>query len=240
MNGLQCMSSFAWRKLVAAAIALGTLGGCGSDTRQVNAPPPQPPKSAQVSASGSSPAREASSAMQAAPTSRALREELVASQRQIDKTLASLGTLRDPATTDLRAAYDDYSNQLARMTDHADQLRREAEAMRETRNAYFAQWEEKVSEIDNPTIRASAEARQNKLRESHERISRASGQAKDAYEPFMRDLQDVRRFLGGDLSKQSVSMLGDVQKKAAANGATVKEKIGVVIRELDAIEAAAR
>src|SRR6185503_1292794 len=117
---------------------------------------------------------------------------------------------------------------------------REAEAMRAKRNEYFARWEEKVSEIDNPNIRASAEAKRARLRESHDRITTASAQAKDAYEPFMRDLQDTRRFLGGDLNRQSVSMLGEVQKKATANGATVKEKLGVVIRELDAIEAAAR
>jgi hypothetical protein len=235
-------SSRLTRSALAFGIALvmsGMLWGCGAtDTRQVNNPPPQ--KSAPVSASGANSAQGASSALGGATSSGAFRQDLVAAQQQIDRTLASLRALSNPSTTDLRAAYDDYSTQLARMGDHADKLRREADAMRASRNAYFAQWEEKVSEIENPTIRATAEAKRNKLRESHERIATEAGQARDAYEPFMRDLQDVRKFLGGDLSKQSVSMLGDVQRKAVASGGTVKEKIGVIIAELDAIDAGTR
>ena len=212
------------------------LCGCGGgDTRQVNAPPPQRP--APVSASGSASAQGASSTL-GVTSAGSFRRDLVAGQQQVDKSLAALRTLTDPSTTDLRAAYDNYSNQLARMSEHADKVRREAEAMRDSRAEYFTQWEEKVSEIDNPTIRATAEARRAKLRQSHERISTATIQVRDAYEPFMRDLQDVRKFLGGELSKQSVSMLGDVQRKAAESGATVKQKIGVIIAELDAIEAA--
>jgi Protein of unknown function (DUF2959) len=249
MKALQSMaSSLSWsassmmKSAVAFAVAAGMSAmfwGCGgSDTRQVNNPPPQ--KSAPVSASGANSAQGASSALGGATSSRALRQDLVAGQQQIDRTLASLRTLSNPSTTDLRAAYDDYSTQLVRMTDHAEKLKREADAMRASRNEYFAQWEEKVSAIDNPTIRATAEARRNKLRESHERIATEAGQARDAYESFMRDLQDVRKFLGGDLSKQSVSMLGDVQRKAAGSGGTVKEKLDVIIAELDAIDAGTR
>jgi hypothetical protein len=108
-----------------------------------------------VSASGARSARGASSSL-GAPSAEVLRQDLVAGQQQIDRTLSSLRRLTDPTTEDLRAAYDDYSNQLARMTDHADKAGREANAMRKDRNAYFAQWENKVTEIDNPTIRASA------------------------------------------------------------------------------------
>jgi hypothetical protein len=192
-------------------------------------------KSSQVSASG---ARSASA--MGAPSAEVMRQNLFSGQQQIDKTLASLNRLTDPSTSDLRAAYDDYSTQLARMTDHSEKVSREANAMRKDRNAYFAQWESKVTEIDNPTIRASAEARRSKLRESHERITTLSGEARDAYVPFMRDLQDVRKFLGPDLSRQSVSLLGDVEKKAIASGATVKEKLGAIIAELDAIDAGTR
>jgi len=213
------------------------LCGC-ADTREVNAPPPSQNPSP-VTSAGSVSAQGASASM-GATSAAAFRTDLVAGQQQVDKSLAALRTLTDPATTDLRAAYDNYSNQLARMNEHAETLRREAQAMRDSRAEYFARWEEKVSDIENPTIRATAEAKRAKLRQSHERIATATVQVRDAYESFTRDLQDVRKFLGGELSKQSVSMLGDVQRKATQSGGTVKDKIGVIVAELDAIDAAAR
>jgi hypothetical protein len=124
------------------------------------------------------------------------------------------------------------------MNAHADQLKHEAEAMRASGNQYFAAWEQKVAQIDNPTIRASADARRARIRDSQERIAADTSDAKDAYGPFMRDLQDVRKFLGSDLSKQNTALLGDVQTKARASGATVKSKLSSIIAELDSIDAA--
>jgi hypothetical protein len=257
MKALQSIIRPTARKLVAmtvaavvAATAVGTVGGAlagcgGSDTRDVQAPPSQQKSNRPVTASGAgagsgSQAAQGASAAMGASSIAQMRQDLVAGQQQIDRTLASLRKLTDPSTTDLRGAYDEYSNNLARMNDHSEKVSREANAMRNDRNAYFAQWEAKLTEIENPTIRASAEQRRNKLRQSHERITTLSGEARDAYDPFMRDLQDVRKFLGGDLSRQSVSMLGDVQRKAAASGATVNQKIAAIVAELDAIDAGAR
>ena len=49
-----------------------------------------------------------------------------------------------------------------------------------------------------------------------------------------RDARDVRKFLGGDRSKQSVSLLGDVSTKSQADGAIVKQKIDTIVDELEA------
>jgi hypothetical protein len=73
------------------------------------------------------------------------------------------------------------------------------------------------------------------LRARHERITTASLAARDAFGPFMRDLQDVRKFLATELSPATTSMLGDVSRKANADGANVKQKIDAVIVELDAV-----
>jgi hypothetical protein len=222
------------------ALLLVGLEGCGSsDTRQIQAPPP-PPKQSQPLPPSAGAASSASvmTAAAVAPSSAAFRNELTASSQQIDRVLGSLKVLADPGTQDLRAAYNDYSDQLARMNAHADQLKHEAEAMRSSGNQYFAAWEQKVAQIDNPTIRASADARRARIRDSQERIAADTSDARDAYGPFMRDLQDVRKFLGGNLSKENTALLGDVQTKARASGATVKSKLSSIITELDSIDAA--
>jgi hypothetical protein len=173
-----------------------------------------------------------------APTGmEAYRAGIVASQEQIDKTLAALADLTDPTQTDIRGAYDRYCDQLARMDDHARIMKTEADSMRASRDQYFGKWEEKVTEIDNPTIRASAEARRKRLRDAHERIVTTSGAARDAYEPFMKDLQDIKKFLASDLSKNAVADIGDAAKKVQADGATVKDKLAAVVATLDSVAA---
>jgi hypothetical protein len=172
------------------------------------------------------------------PSVAQFKAELIQGNADIDKVLATLGKLTDPQTppAELRSTFDAYSDQLARMTQRSEQLRREAEQMRDSRAAYFAKWEEKAAEIDNPSIRASVEARKARLRAAHDRITTGALAARDAYEPFMRDLQDVRKYLAADLSPSSVQMLGDVGKKANTEGAVVKQRVNAVVAELDAVE----
>jgi hypothetical protein len=215
-----------------AATAAAFVCGCGSpsQTLPVKAPPVQQDAAARTSA-----------AVMQAPSAGQFKSELTQSKSEIDRLVATLGALTDPNTppSALRPTYDAYADQLARMTQRSQQMKREAEQMRDARAAYFAQWEEKAAQIDNPSVRASAEAGKARLRAAHERITSASLAARDAYEPFMRDLQDVRRYMAADLSPTSLQMLGDVGKKAGADGATVKQRIDAVIAELDAVEGGA-
>jgi hypothetical protein len=208
-------------------IAMAMAVGCSSHEK-VQAPPPS--KKSTTAAPAGTKAAPSISPMQQ------FRNDLVAGEQQIDATLKSLNTLSDPKTTDLRAAYDDFTNQLARTNDAADTIKREANAMRTARDQYFANWEEKVTEIDNPTIRASAEARRARMRDAQERIVSKSMAVRDSYEPFMKDLQDVKKYLGPDLSKDSIADIGDAVKKVQTDGTIVKQKIDAVVAELDAVQ----
>lgn len=229
--------------LLAGSLTLLTATGCGSDSKAVDAPPVQAKTSSSSKAKTSSytyPSPSVSSAPRAetlAPSGmEGYRSGIIASQEQIDATLASLAELTDPSQTDLRGAYDRYCAQLTRMSDHAQTMKTEADAMRGSRDQYFGKWEEKVTEIDNPTIRASAEARRKRLRDAHENIVTSSGAARDAYEPFMKDLQDIKKYLAGDLSKGAVADLGDAAKKVQADGANVKQKLGAIVTTLDTVQ----
>jgi hypothetical protein len=209
--------------LAASAAMVLMIGawGCASDSSDVKAPPPR------TSSSSSTPAARAGTNV---PTGLDLyRNGLIESEQQIDKTLAALAELTDPNQQDIRGAYNKYCDQLARMKQHSDTLKREADAMRSSRDEYFGKWEAKSSEIENPTIRASAEARRKRLRDAHERIITTSADARDAYVPFMKDLGDIKKYLDNDLSKASIADLGDAAKKVQCDGAIVKEKIDAVV-----------
>lgn len=214
--------SAATSAMMAVAIA-----GCSSSS-EVKAPPP--PKE-QPNSSAATAGAKGATALES------FRSDLVASQGQIDSVLAALAELNNPATTDLRTSFNKYTDQVARMKQHEDTMKREAEAMRAQRSEYFAAWEAKMSEIDNPTIRASAESRRRMLRDNQEKVATTSAAARDAYIPFMKDLQDVRTYLEQDLSRSSIADIGDAVKKVNADGQGVRGKIGEVIVVLDKIQA---
>jgi Protein of unknown function (DUF2959) len=222
--------------------ALVFAGGCASDSVEVKPPPPKPksaqpnPPAGEPAAPGTSAAATPAAALAAADGLDSFRAELASGQRQIDKTLASLDQLTDPNQGDLRGAYDRYCDDLARLGEHAANVKSEADAMRASRDAYFAKWEAKASATDNPTIRASADARRERLREANQKIVSASADVRDAYQPFMKDLEDIKKFLATDLSKDGVAYVNNAAKKVRADGPVVKEKISTLIRTLDTVE----
>lgn len=212
--------------LTASALAL--VCGCSSknpDVRQVKPPPVQQSSAVVPSAQPS-----------ATPTMAQFNGSIGGAQLQIDATLASLAELCDPAQPDLRGAYDKYCDSLSRLQHHAMSMKTEADAMRASRDAYFSNWEEKKSELDNPTIRASAEDRRKRLQASHDQIVTASNDAKDAYEPFMKNLQDIKKYLAPDLNKSAVADLREAVKKVQADGAVVKQKLGVLAHTLETVQ----
>jgi hypothetical protein len=224
-------------RFLGSAMAVSLAAGCGSsDTRPVNAPPAAAPSSASKARPAAQPMR--SQAAEAVGPVR-MRADLIQGKQHVNSALASLRQLTDPATTDLNAPFNKYSNDLAALEQHAEKMKRESNAMRQSRSEYFAGWEEKVSEIDNPTIRASAEARRSRLRAAQERLTTKSGEVRDAYEPLMRDMQDVRKFLAGDLSKQSTAMVADAASKVQQSGAVLNQKVDALVAELDAIDSGA-
>src|SRR6185295_1075192 len=143
-----------------------------------------------------------------------LRDNLVASKDQIDRTVAALSEVADPNQTDLQAAFARYGEQLDRLERQAQGIKAEADGMREARQAYFAKWDTRIAQTENPTIRAEAEARRERLREGQQKIAADSQATRDAYDPFMTDLRDIRKFLAADQSKDTIAVLGPSAKKA--------------------------
>ena len=171
-----------------------------------------------------------------AESAQQLRADLVASKDQIDRSLAALTELADPNQTDLTAAYKRFNDQLTRMNQQSQKIKAEADAMRQAREAYFSKWDARLAATENPTIRAEAESKRARLRAGQEKIAADAALAREAYQPFIIDLEDTRKFIGTDVSKESASVLAPTVKKAQQDGTLLKQRIDAVIAGLDAVE----
>lgn len=227
--------SAARRSVAIFGLSLAVAGGCASDSKPVDAPPPAS-RAGESSAKSAAAAPGRPSAVDAAPMHE-FQAALVQNQKQIDSTLAALTALTDPAQPDLRGAFSQYRDQLARLRQQSEAIKREADNMRAAREKYFGAWEERLDEIDSPTIRASAEGRRKRLRDAHEQIATASGAARDAYAPFMKDLEEIRKYLETELTAASVADLQDASAKVRASGTVVRGKIDVILQVLNKVQA---
>jgi hypothetical protein len=193
-------------------------------------------KAADSDAAALSAAAVGAAAVKHAESAQQLRADLVASKDQVDRSLGALKELTDPNQSDLAAAYKRFNEQVTRMNQQSQKVKAEADAMRQAREAYFAKWDARLAATENPTIRAESESKRARLRAGQEKIAADAASAREAYQPFIIALEDTRKYVGTDVSKEAVSVLAPTAKKAQQDGALLKQRIDAVIADLDAVE----
>ena len=162
------------------------------------------------------------------------RAELAAAKGQLEKTLAAMNAMRDGQGT-LPTEFATYNAELKKTEEHAAKVRARAADMRARASEYQTKWRQEVSNIDDPTLRAAANSRAEKVRERYDGITAKANETRAAYEPFMKQLKGVQTYLSNDLTAAGVQSAGDVFDRATANGKTVSERIDAVIAELDSV-----
>jgi len=160
------------------------------------------------------------------------RAELMSGKAQIDKTVAAMNALRD-GQGQLPTEFATFNAELKKTEAQAAKTRARAADMRARSSEYQSKWRQEVGKIDDPALRAAANARAEKVRERYDGIAAKAGEARAAYEPFMKQLKNVQTYLSNDLTPAGVQSAGDVFDRATADGKTVGEKIDAVIAELD-------
>jgi len=190
--------------------AAGMLGGCGSND----------------------PSKERSA--KAVAGLRETRDELAASRAQIDKTQAALDRLQS-AQGDLAWSYNAYKDEVKATEDRAKSAATQAMDMQARGSEYQAKWAQEVSQVSDPTLRATAQQRAAKVQGRYVMISAKAQTAQAAYQPYIRDLKDVQTFLSMDLTPAGIQTAGPVFQKARTDGQVLRQKIDDLSAELDSV-----
>jgi len=165
------------------------------------------------------------------------RDEIVKGKTAIDATMKSLSDIAASANTDPRAAFTQYSKDVANLESTAATIRKRAQTMRDQGQAYFAQWEKELAEVKDPEIRALAEQRKAKLQETFESIRKYSDPLKAQFDPWMSNLKDLQTYLGNDLTIAGVEAAKSLFAKTTAGGQEVQKSMDALIAELNTIAA---
>jgi hypothetical protein len=162
------------------------------------------------------------------------RAEIVAGRAQIDKTISSLTALRDGQGA-LQTEFAAFNDNIKRTEEHRQKIRTRADHMRARAGDYQAKWRAEMAKVDDPALRAAANERADKVRQRFDVITDKATEARNAYEPFMKQLKSVQTYLSNDLTPEGIQSASAVFDKAAADGKVVLEKIDAVVAELDSV-----
>lgn len=93
---------------------------------------------------------------------------------------------------------------------------------------YFSSWEKANASISDPELRDEAARRHSRLVMKHIDLAQAMGDIGLELRPFMSKLQDLRAFLGADLSERNVRFTGERIQTCQADAEALRSKIGKV------------
>jgi hypothetical protein len=161
------------------------------------------------------------------------RSELVKAKKEVNDAIVALDKLS--AGGNVQQSYKEYTTAVKDVKAAGDKARTRAQAMRENSRAYVAKWEKEMDNVTNPELRAGAMERRNRVKANYDEILEVGRSVRDAYQPFLKDLQDIQKALASDLTPAGVSSANLAMGKAKTEGTTLNERIDALIAKLDEV-----
>ncbi len=166
----------------------------------------------------------------------ATRSEVAKIRNQVGLTLEELNRLQ-LGSVELRPQFQKYAGELAKMEEQAQVAKDRVASMEEKGQAFFQAWEDQIKSMANPDIREQAQKRYAKRVKSYNKIVKAMTDARDELKPFLSDLNDIKKMLDSELSRESVKSAKNLCKQANWHGEDVVESLKDVETELDRVSA---
>ena len=146
---------------------------------------------------------------------------------QIDTVLTSLDNMLNASPDQLRETYDRYNRDVKQMNGYAADMRENDADLRTNGNAYLAQWQRDASNVSDPELRAIAEQRRNQIARSSEEMRSKVTLAAGSFAAFLRDINDIQKVLGNDLTPVGQRKVKDTTVAQTANTEGLRVKVVV-------------
>jgi chromosome segregation ATPase len=162
------------------------------------------------------------------------RAELAKGKAEVSDATAALDKLT-AGGGNLEQSYKQYAVAVKDVQLAGDRARARAQAMQENGRKYMQNWEKESEQMSSPELRAGATERRQRVKDNYDQIASTGRSVRDAYQPFLRDLQDIQRALANDLTPAGVDSAKSTIAKAKGEGAEVNERLDALIAQLDSV-----
>lgn len=166
------------------------------------------------------------------------RAELVAGREQVASTVSVLDQIFTAGAGDLRPLHQQLGRQIRTLENQANLARRRADAYRANADAYISAWADELVQIRNPAIRQVSEQRRREAMANFGAVEQGAAAVREAYRPFLDDLQGIHALLGQDLTAGGVAAASGQFDQAKQDAQVLQQRIAQLINELDRVASA--
>ena len=162
-----------------------------------------------------------------------LRESARELSTKIQSSVATLSDVVASAESDPKPAFKRYKQELSAAESARGDCEDTFASIVEECEAYFAQWEAEMATVTDADLKEKADARRKKLEQAIARVKKSMETARTELDTFMTSLQDMKTFLGNDLSPAAIKSVDDKAKKATRDSKKIVDKLDELVQLLD-------
>jgi DNA anti-recombination protein RmuC len=144
---------------------------------------------------------------------------------QLDKTEQVLSAVGQAEGKELKKRYESFSKEVNELEEDQKHATSDIDEMKATGAEYFTSWDVSIHQMSNPDLKQASIERRSKVMKDHDELAATLSDIGSQLQPFMSNLQDLKSFLGTDLSPINVGKAGDMIQKSQADALALKEKI---------------
>jgi chromosome segregation ATPase len=144
---------------------------------------------------------------------------------QLDKTEQVLSSVGQAEGKDLKKRYDSFSKEVRELEEDQKHATSDIDEMKATGAEYFTSWDASINQMSNPDLKQASSERRSKVMKDHDELTATLSDIGNQLQPFMSNLQDLKSFLGADLSPINAGKAGDMIQKSQADALALKQKI---------------
>lgn len=152
-------------------------------------------------------------------------DQIELGMQQLDATVAALHDLVDNPAPDLGTQRKAYEKNLSSLESTAETVSKMASTMEAKGQAYFMEWDQQLASIQNEDIRERSAERRKAIEASFSKLKEDYGQVKNAFQPLLANLRDIRTALKADLTLPGIASLKPVVKKVDKENDSVKKEL---------------
>jgi hypothetical protein len=150
-------------------------------------------------------------------------------------TMATLNDLVDKPAADLKPQFQNFSAALDGLIAALERGEVARNHLVRSNAAFFAAWDKQLTTITNTDVRSSSEARKADVSKQFDAANNRSIQAQDALRSLIGYLQDIRRALSTDLTRNGIEAVKRLVSNANTTANTVQADLAQAGTDLKAL-----
>lgn len=160
-----------------------------------------------------------------------------AESQQLQATITALNDLVNQPATNAEPQFLNFTQALNRLSASAKSADDEVKRIKSNRAAYFATWDNEIRNIQDPVTQSVSKAREADVRSMFDATLRAYDETRQNLQPLISYLQDIRKALSTDLTRNGLSAIKSSVASATERASHAEANLAQTAEELDTLSA---